>query len=115
MILRRHSWPGNVREILHVLEQVMVLSEGDVLQPADLPASILEKSVTIFLGEGDGQPLPLREVERLHVLSVMERTVGNRAKAAQILGISERNLYRLIKRYAGQPEAEGDSDATSGA
>lgn len=105
-ILLQYAWPGNVREVAHVLEQVMVLSDGATIEPGDLPPHLLAKPDGRVVGCCEGEPLPLREVERRHVLWVMEKAAGNRARAAQILGISERNLYRLLKRFASGSEAK---------
>ncbi|MBI4518404.1 MAG: sigma-54-dependent Fis family transcriptional regulator [Deltaproteobacteria bacterium] len=96
--LRRYRWPGNVRELIHAVQQSMVLTDRDVIEPEDLPAAIT-------LGGTDstpraGETLSLRDVQRRHVLSVMERVGGNRAQASRILHISERTLYRLLRRYA---------------
>ncbi len=97
--LARYPWPGNVRELAHVVEQVIVLTDRVVIEPADLSAAIRlggesPRSVAV------PQPyLPLREVERRHVLLVVEHAKGNRALAARTLGISTRNLYRLLKKY----------------
>ncbi len=89
-----YRWPGNVRELIHVLEQIMILSDGDVMGIEDLPPQLTAAGAAT-----ESIDLPLREVERRHVLSVMERTGGNRARAAQLLQISLRNLYRLLKKY----------------
>ncbi len=89
-----YRWPGNVRELIHVLEQIMILSDGDVIGMEDLPTQIAAGGAAT-----ETIDLPLREVERRHVLAVMQRTGGNRARAAQLLQISLRNLYRLLKKY----------------
>ncbi len=96
--LMHHSWPGNVRELIHVVEQTVVLCDGEVIRLQDLPASI-RGSWEPLADSGDEGILSLPEVERRHVLSVLEQAGDNRADAAHILGISERNLYRLIKKY----------------
>ena len=99
--LVRHAWPGNVRELIHVLEQAVVLCDSDTIGPEDLPAAIRGNQDPLGT-EVDG-PIPsLRQVERRHVLSVLESVDGNRARAAHVLEISERNLYRLLKKYGGQ-------------
>jgi DNA-binding NtrC family response regulator len=106
-VLQRHRWPGNVRELIHVVQQSMVLSEQDVIEPEDLPPGIL-------LGRNGGaapdERISLREMQRRYVLSVLEEAGGNRAQAARVLQVSERNLYRLLRRYARQP-----GDASNGA
>mgnify|MGYP001558788627 CR=1 FL=1 len=63
-------------------------------------------------GEPESMP-PLREVQRRHILDVMTRVQGNRARAARILGISERNLYRLLKRYDQPVESSSNPDRSS--
>jgi len=103
--LTRHTWPGNVRELIHVVEQAVALSDGDLVRFDDLPASIRMN------GKGGSEvrrkentakagPIPtLREVERAHIFAVLERVDGNRAQAAQLLGISERSFYRVLRKY----------------
>ncbi|MBI2931529.1 MAG: sigma-54-dependent Fis family transcriptional regulator [Planctomycetes bacterium] len=101
-LLKQYDWPGNVRELVHVIEQSMVLSGGDEIVPDDLPAAV-RSSVRAPSSFTVGEMLPLREVGRRHVLSVLERVQGNKAQAARILQVSERNLYRLLQRY-GLPD-----------
>jgi len=97
-VLQRYRWPGNVRELIHVVQQSMVLADRDVIQPEDLPATVTLAAANSHTGASE-EP-SLREAQRRYVLSVMERVGGNRAQAARILQISERNLYRLLRRYA---------------
>lgn len=109
--LLRYRWPGNVRELTHAVQQSIVLTDRDVIEPEDLPAAIT-------LGGAGSAPdtdetLSLREAQRRHVLSVMERMGGNRAQAARILQISERNLYRLLRRYARQSNPESSTGGTA--
>jgi len=101
-ILLRHAWPGNVRELIHVLEQAIVLCEGGEIRPEDLPLNIAKSEA----GPAQDELLALREVERQHVHAVLERVGGNRAHAARLLQISERNLYRLIKKHLAQETSE---------
>jgi len=111
--LVRYRWPGNIRELIHVVQQSVVLSDRDVIEPEDLPASValsvLETSAS------PGEVPSLREVQRRHVLGVIEAAGGNRAQAARNLQISERNLYRLLRRYARQsgPPDGTDTDTSS--
>ncbi len=97
--LTRYPWPGNVRELSHVVEQAIILSERDTIEPQDLPATIRLRLGATFAASGGSVDLPLHEVERRHVLLVMEHAKGNRGVAAKTLGISVRNLYRLLKKY----------------
>ena len=95
-VLMLYRWPGNVRELIHLVEQAIVLNEGNVIGVSDLPLSVRGDPPP----HADDKEIPtLQEIERRHVLSVLENVEENRAKAARILGISERNLYRLLKKY----------------
>jgi DNA-binding NtrC family response regulator len=109
--LRRYRWPGNVRELAHAVQQSIVLAERDEIGPEDLPPTITLGGAESPLTDGD-EP-SLREVQRRYVLSVMDRVRGNRAQAARILKISERNLYRLLRKYArpSEPSTELDEEA----
>ena len=97
--LMRHSWPGNVRELIHVLEQAVALCDGDAVELDDLPAPLRAAPEAPAHAQTERIPT-LREVERRHVLSVLEKAGGNRAQAARLLGTSERNFYRLLKKYS---------------
>lgn len=98
-LMQRYRWPGNVRELIHVLEQSMVLAEGKLLRPSDLPDPIRQAAEPPETTGEDDSSLTLQEVQRRHILSVLERVGGNRARAARQLAISERNLRRLLKKY----------------
>jgi two-component system, NtrC family, response regulator HydG len=93
-------WPGNVRQLENFLAQAVVLVEGDMLTERDLfvddaaSAHIAAPNVAF---EAD---LPLREVERRHILRALQRAHGNRTEAAKVLGISVRCLQYKLKAYA---------------
>jgi len=96
-----HPWKGNVRELEHVIESAMILSEGEVLTVRDLPRG------------GVGEPVPrnesLRELnrqsERQHIMAVLTQTRFDKRKAARILGISLASLYRKLgeRRIGNSP------------
>ncbi len=116
-MLERYQWPGNIRELIHVVEQAVVLTEAKVIELENLPASVREEASNSAKVVAGDDMLPLQEVERRHVLSVLKKAGGNRARAARILDISTRNLYRLLKEYgwpAGNsaPETE-EADKSS--
>jgi len=97
-ILRQHAWPGNVRELLHVVEAAMVLCDGQEVGPEHLPAGL--RPADSVPPAAPGGPVPtLEELERRHIATVLEATKGHRGNAAQMLGISERNLYRKLREY----------------
>ncbi len=102
--LLAHHWPGNVRELIHVVEQAVVLCQGDTIEMQDLPRSVRGAAES---GSALRQsPATLHEVERRHIQSIVNHVHGNRAEAARILGISERNLYRLLKRYNQESDTQ---------
>jgi DNA-binding NtrC family response regulator len=97
--LGRHDWPGNVRELQHVVEAAMIVSEDQEIRADHLPAQVRASSATpVAATPAAGQPLPtLEELERAHIEAALRATGGHRGRAAAILGISERNLYRRIR------------------
>jgi DNA-binding NtrC family response regulator len=108
-VLRRYGWPGNVRELENVIERALILCDAGVIEPEHLPLGVrLEPSFNST--EEDGRLLTLQEVERRHVVRVVEECRGHRQKAASILGISERNLYRKLKEFEGGVGEESDPD-----
>src|SRR5262245_66598839 len=95
-VLKRYLWTGNVRELENVIERALILCDGGVILPEHLPLGVrLEPSFRP--AEEDGRLVTLEEVERRYVKRVLEECKGHRHKAASILGISERNLYRKLK------------------
>jgi transcriptional regulator with PAS, ATPase and Fis domain len=96
--LARYDWPGNVRELANLLERAQILAEEHLITPDDLPDAVVEGRA-VAPAAGGGNPLHLREVERRHVLHVLQQERGNKVQAARALGISRRALYRLIEKY----------------
>ena len=96
-VLARYDWPGNVRELRHVVERALVFADRDLIRPGDLPIELRQATGSGL--EGDAGILALADVERLHIVRVLEQVGGHRARAALLLGISERNLYRRIREY----------------
>ena len=102
-VLMRYLWPGNVRELENVIERALILCDAGVIESEHLPLGVrLEPSFRPE--EEDGSLVTLEEVERRYVRRVLDECKGHRQKAAGILGISERNLYRKIKEF--EPLAE---------
>ena len=105
--LTAYSWPGNVRELENVIERAITLSQGGRITSNDLPPRIsLEYSgnATPPLSADDlgdlfsGLP-SLDELERRYILHVLEATGSNRKRAAEILGINRKTLYRMAARF----------------
>lgn len=100
-LLRRHPWPGNVRELLHVLEAALVLCEGSMVLPEHLPPALRSPMPTGRTEPSSATPSlsTLQVAERAHILAALEACKGHRGHTAQLLGISERNLYRKLRDY----------------
>jgi DNA-binding NtrC family response regulator len=95
--LVRYDWPGNVRELANVLERAQMLASDHLIALDDLPqGSFNVMSATAAKSNG---PRRLQEVERKHVLEVLQEEKWNKVRAANTLGISRRALYRLIEKY----------------
>lgn len=98
--LQKHSWYGNVRELKNTLERTVALSAGDTIEEIyGLVNQIISSNQAAQ--EEVFEPIPLAELEKNHILKVLETVDGNREKAASILGITSRTLYRKIKEYNG--------------
>jgi len=95
--LVRYDWPGNVRELVNVLERAQILAEERIITLDDLPESLMAVAPVVIAPGTDA--MHLSEVERRHVLEVLQREKGNKVHAAKIMGISRRALYRLIEKY----------------
>ncbi len=118
-ILMRYRWPGNVRELENVVERAVSLSHGPLLTPEDLPEAIRQgggteaESKSPLSDQTDEAYLTLEEVEKRHVMRVLKETKGNKVKAAKILGIDRRTLYRMAERFGldlGGDLEEGDKE-----
>ena len=81
----------------NVLERAQILAEDQVITLDDLPEGLVEVSPSPLPSGVD--PQHLREVERRHIMDVLQREKGNKVHAARALGISRRALYRLIEKY----------------
>ncbi len=99
-VLSAYGWPGNVRELRHAVERAAVLADGDVIRAPDLPPEVRARTGGDRPETGEPEPLlPLVEVERRYLARVLAYAGGHRARAAALLGISERNLYRKIQEF----------------
>ena len=97
-LLEAYPWPGNVRELRNAVERMVVLSQGGQLDVEDVP-----EHMRTIVPSGISQSIPtgtLIETEKAKILSVLEQVNGNRSRAAQMLGISRRTLYRKLDEYA---------------
>jgi two-component system response regulator AtoC len=100
-VLLKYEWPGNVRELENVIERAAILSSDNMIQPHDLSLPLRATMLSSALKEEDvlGGPIPMREVERLHIQGVLKNTGGSKSKTAKILGISLKTLYNKINQF----------------
>jgi two-component system, NtrC family, response regulator AtoC len=96
-ILNRYGWPGNVRELENVIERTATLTSTNLILPEDLPRRLQLEPAQIDM-ESLPSRIPLSELEKLYIQKVLEETGGNKKRAADILGIDRRTLYRMATR-----------------
>lgn len=98
-----YDWPGNLRELQNCMERAVALTQGAEIGLEDLPERVRhnKRSYVRALADEQSQLVSLEEMERRHVLRVLEATSGNKTLAAQILGVDRRTLHRKCGRYDG--------------
>lgn len=94
--LKRHSWPGNIRELKNVMERSVILATGNELTTDLLPFEIQQQLAS---GGNTLSAFSLQAVEKLHIQKVLNYTGGNKTEAAKLLGIGAATLYRKIEEY----------------
>jgi two-component system response regulator HydG len=98
--LRRHAWPGNIRELRHTIERAVVLTGAEYLTATDLEMP----ETTTVTGPESGAPVSLQEAidraTREHVLRTLDRAHWRKQVAADELGVDRATLYRMVKKYS---------------
>ena len=96
--LVNHDWPGNVRQLRNLMERIMILMDGEAIQPHHLPSNftkVKESSTT-------SSPSPRSvagDSEEMRIRNALTTTYGNKTAAAQLLGISRATLYNKLRKY----------------
>jgi len=101
--LQSHSWPGNVRELHNVIERALILADGDEVSLDDLPG-ILRHGGAMLIQDLTSRRLKLADLEQAYITRLLEEFGGHRGHVAEVLGISDRTLYRKLKTRAN-PES----------
>jgi two-component system response regulator HydG len=112
-VMRRfmgYRWPGNVRQLRHSLESMMVLGDGDTLTERDLPDEIAEGSSGNIPNKDLPTGMTMEELEKLAITKALEQSGGKRPRAAESLGISVRTLQRKLRQYQMEGEEPSSSD-----
>src|SRR5690349_3549144 len=104
--LNEYPWPGNVRELENVIEYALALGNGEELGVQDLPLELTEsqgqagaEEIRELLQAYMNDAVPLAEIEKRYILSVLQQFGGNQVRAAAALGIDRSKLYRRLKQY----------------
>ncbi|MBM4168861.1 MAG: sigma-54-dependent Fis family transcriptional regulator [Ignavibacteria bacterium] len=111
-VLMSYHWPGNVRELEHVIEGAIALAHGDTIEAEDLwvnaslsgkekpgePVEVRHQSPVTNPPTGDSL-CSLEELEMKHIMKILEHNEWNRARSAEMLGITPKTLYLKIKKY----------------
>lgn len=95
-ILKRQPWKGNVRELRNVIERSLIIADGDVLTADVLPLPMQHPASA---SSDDYAGFDLSEVEKRHILKVLQYTRGNKTETSRLLGIGLTTLYRKIEAY----------------
>ena len=99
--LERYDWPGNVRELQHAIQRAVILSTRQEIEPDDLPAEMRGGAGAPAATPPSGS---LEDMERQHIIATLHQVGGHRAKAAALLGIDPKTLYRKILTYGISPD-----------
>ncbi|MBI3597764.1 MAG: sigma-54-dependent Fis family transcriptional regulator [Nitrospirae bacterium] len=95
-ILTHYHWPGNIRQLENVIERAVTLTTNNVLMPSDISEDLYSKEA-VHPPSSSEALLTLEEMKRRYVEQILNQTGGNQSKAAEVLGINRKTLYRLSK------------------
>ncbi len=99
--LLAHDWPGNVRELANTVETAALLSQREEISDAELPLRSSGATQRSPASSSIFELLALAEIERRHILAVLDQVAGLKAKAARVLGIDIKTLNRKLRSYRG--------------
>ena len=108
--LMEHEWPGNVRELENFIERAVIMHAGARTISFDPDLSLHRRQEQDTLDLAKAAQWTLEPLERAYIYSVLDQTGGHQAKAAEILGIDRRTLYRKLKEYKGETGEADDGD-----
>lgn len=110
--LKSYRWPGNVRELRNCLERAAALSTTEIIEASQVVPSTADPHAvsagsSVAVAGPEYAPATLEELEREHIFRVLDQSGGNRERAAAILGISSRTLYRKLREYETHTRSAG--------
>ncbi len=97
-LLTTYAYPGNVRELMNIMERAVALCTDDMIKQRDLPPDLAAVELATFTRPAGGTPT-LEELERRYIEHILELAGGVRSRAADILGIDRVSLWRKMKKY----------------
>jgi DNA-binding NtrC family response regulator len=111
--LSAYPWPGNVRELANCIERALLLARGRSVTVEDLPEKVRDyRQLSVpAVGVEPSELVALEEVERRYILRVLEAVHGNKSRAAQVLGLDRKTLYRRLERYGAIAVSEHSNGA----
>jgi DNA-binding NtrC family response regulator len=108
-LLRRHPWPGNIRELQNAIERSLITSDGTLITAAHLAIPSGPQPIAAP-PQPPAAPAPppsapgsLQDLERAAILEALQRTHGHKSRAATLLGLTRFQLYTRLKRYQIDP------------
>jgi DNA-binding NtrC family response regulator len=104
-----YRWPGNVRQLINALERAKILADEHAIEIQNLPPEFQRpfehqiESPELDATQSIGKSIPLDSLSKMHIVEVLRRNHGNKAKAARELGIARRSLYRILEKIETPP------------
>lgn len=98
--IEAYGWPGNVRQLINVIDRAKIMADDQVIGLWDLPDEVAQPQETTSRPDADD----LATMTRAHVVDTLRSERGNKARSARRLGISRRSLYRLLEKHNIRPD-----------
>ena len=98
-VFMAYDFPGNVRELEHIIERAVILADGPTVELRHLPRRFQTRALKPTAANSDRKLVPLAELEKQYIFEVLEATGGNKSRAVEILGISRAALWRKLKQF----------------
>ncbi len=108
LALERYAWPGNIRELKHLMQRLAALSSG-IIRLEDLPPELVSTPrVASVMNDviPEGELPTLDQIESNYLLRVLSAVGGNKSRAAQVMGVDRKTLYRMIERQVNAPNGK---------
>jgi len=98
--LTKYRWPGNIRQLINAIDRAKILADPSVIRMSDLAPEIVATSESPSAnGREATDDANLASIERAHIVEILTREHGNKARAARALGVNRRSLYRLLEKF----------------